>query len=284
METNCHAIEKIIPRTSKAPCTLIVTDDNLLLYTDAWEKKCRIYQLNLMNDAEDVLELESFVGGPSDTQQLLYDSNRRLTYLIVGNTLKIFKIEPSDFMAGIPRPKAWIFDANSKLDENNSRQSSVLNDGSLLVPIDLDGFRLINLETKNSIYKNLPKDNGENYSLIFDDKLFCFREGEKHVEVKSLTTGEKDNLCLEEPAPKGEARRVAVGVDGFYFLDHARGLVQIDLEGKTRVQLDIDKIEYEKQMLLSGAEMAAINRNGIFACFNRQANKIIVIQAQQVNA
>ena len=47
---------------------------------------------------------------------------------------------------------------------------------------------------------------------------------------------------------------------------------------KRNVRLDISEIEPEKVMLLSNIQLACINKDGIFACFNPQANKIIVLQ------
>ena len=279
MKVNCQAIERPILRTSKKPCSLVVTDDNLLLYTDADKKKDLIRLLNMTNEEDSVLELEPFIGGTSDTKQLLYDSSNHSIYLIVGSPLKIFKIELSDFMSGSPRPKNSIYDADVKLNATNSWQSSVLNDGSLLVPIELNGFHIINLESGTSEYKNIHRDSGKEYSLILGDKIYRFQEGEEVVITKNLLTGEKKDFPLSEPAPFSQAHSVTAGTNGFYFFDQKRGLIQIDLSGNFNVRLDISEIEPEKVMLLSNIRLACINKDGIFACFNPQANKIIVLQA-----
>ena len=182
-------------------------------------------------------------------------------------------------MSGSPRPKNSIYDADVKLDAMNSWQSSVLNDGSLLVPIEFNGFHIINLESRTSEYKNILRDSGKDYSLILDDMIYRFREGEKDVMVKHLLTGEKKDLTLSEPAPFSQIHSVTAGANGFYFFDKKRGLIQIDLNSNFNIRLAIDKISPEKKMLLSNIQLACVNKDGIFACFNPQVNKIIVLQA-----
>jgi len=147
-------------------------------------------------------------------------------------------------------------------------QIAALKDGSLLVPIDLDGTHRINPTTKQvTRFSRLYDFSSPYYAKLVGNNIIKFRGGDKTATVIPVTGGSEYSITLTDAAPSSVVFSNESGV--FYYEDEV-GLCRISIDGQRHIEIPQDDIRIDDYQTLDRTNIwsLAVSKNGSVAFYD----------------
>lgn len=236
-----------------------------------------IYYINdntVFNTAnEQTINLSTDFDVPLTNAYLAYDSYNDITYLLAGESLRLYDI--SDFSS----PLLVIGEKNypdiakiGQLEHNSysTPQLAILADGSILVPIDLDGTHRIDPTTGDVERFLRLYDSASFYSKLVGNNIIKLRGDDKKATIIPINGENEHDIALERSAPYNNSSSVFSNANGIFYYEDGVGLCRIDTDGKYHVEVAQNDIRIDDHQSLDCTNIwsLAVSKNGSVAFYD----------------
>lgn len=238
------------------------------------------------------LNLGSSFDKSLENPYLAYDSYHDIVYLLAGGTLSVYDIsdfdDPTLVLDETNCPALGQVVGGNKLcyESGVTPQITVLKNGALMVPFDLNGTWMVNPSTKaitptvaiyGSVYSSDMKK-------VLGNSVISLRTGSKDATVAPLSDSDHGNaITLEVEAPWNNGNSVIVRNDLIYYYDNSLGVCTIAVDGSADVPIPQSSISVNDYQSLTSTNIWSLdaNKNGDVAFYDNSLNCIRLISRVQ---